>query len=116
MADLPGPDLDAAYEVVRQLSATGSRAVRAVPTDVSDPQQIDRLHNAASDAFGMVNVLVNNAVSRVERGINADLTDWRRVMEVNVWAPIQTTRAFLPDMIASAHPGRRRSAGSATRH
>ena len=105
MADLPGPDLDAAYESVRQLSVIGTQAVRAVPTDVSDPQQIGRLHNATAEAFGMVNVLANNAVSRVGRGIGADLADWRRAMEVNVWAPIQTTRAFLPDMIASAHPG-----------
>ena len=105
MADLPGSDLDAAVEAVRLLSPTGNAAVLAVPTDVSDPQQVRSLHDIAMARFGKVNILANNAVSRVGRGMDADLADWRWAMEVNVWGPIQTVRAFLPDMFSSPHPG-----------
>jgi NAD(P)-dependent dehydrogenase (short-subunit alcohol dehydrogenase family) len=105
MADLPGSDLDAAVEAVRFLSPAGNRAVLAVPTDVSDPQHVRRLHDIAIATFGKVSVLANNAVTRVGRGMDADLADWRRAMEVNVWGPIQTVREFLPDMLSSPYPG-----------
>ena len=84
MADLPGSDFDEAVEAVGLLTPAGNHTVIAVPTDVSDPQQIGRLRDVASGAFGKVNILANNAVSRVGRGMDADLSDWRQAMDVNV--------------------------------
>src|SRR5919204_4355504 len=49
--------LDAQAEAVR---AAGAEAL-AVPTDVADPAQIRALVERATDAFGRIDVLVNNA-------------------------------------------------------
>ncbi|HEY7687790.1 MAG TPA: SDR family oxidoreductase [Dongiaceae bacterium] len=50
----------AAQDVVRKIEAKGGRAV-AAQGDVSDPQAVKRLFDAAESAFGGVDVLVNNA-------------------------------------------------------
>lgn len=57
---------------------------------------------AAANAFGPVNVLVNNAGIRVVHGL-ADLSedDYRRVIEVNQLGPVLGMQAVLGDMKAS---------------
>lgn len=49
-----------ATEVVRRITTTGGRAI-AVQADVSDPAAVTRLFDATEQAFGGVDVLVNNA-------------------------------------------------------
>lgn len=104
LADLPGEDLGAA---VRSLQAVSPRpdSILTAPTDVADPQQVERLRDTVIARFGKVNVLANNAATRVGRGHDADLAEWRRAMDVNLWGPILGARAFLPHMLASAEPG-----------
>ena len=66
------------------LSGAGERAL-AVPTDVSDPDSVKTLFDAAVQAFGRVDVLFNNA------GVSApgipleDLTlaQWKNVVDIN---------------------------------
>jgi NAD(P)-dependent dehydrogenase (short-subunit alcohol dehydrogenase family) len=79
----------------------GRRAL-AVPTDVTDPAQCQRLVDAARDAFGRIDVLVHNAflsnpVALVEQ---ADLDDWRRIFEVNLFGAIRLTQLVAPLMRA----------------
>ena len=50
----------AANEVVRSIQAQGGQA-QAFQADVSDSDQVDRLFNAVDQAFGRLDVLVNNA-------------------------------------------------------
>ena len=105
LADLEGPDLDATVAMVEALSPRGLEAVLAVPTDVANPKNIDRLRSTVMNKFGKVNVLANNAVTRIGRGLSADLSDWRQAMEVNFWGSVLGVRAFLPGMLASQEPG-----------
>ncbi len=51
---------DAAAEVVGAIEAAGGRAV-AAQADVADPGAVARMFDSAQDAFGGVDVLVNNA-------------------------------------------------------
>jgi NAD(P)-dependent dehydrogenase (short-subunit alcohol dehydrogenase family) len=51
-----------------------------------------------------VDCLVNNAVTRVGRGFDADLSEWRRAMDVNLWGPIYGVRAFLPSLLENPGP------------
>lgn len=104
MADLPGPDLDAAVAEVRAGAAAGQETVLGQATDVSKPDQIDALKIATLEAFGQLDLLVNNAVTRTGRGFDADPASWRQAMEVNLWGPVTAVQAFLPDLLANPAP------------
>ncbi len=104
MADLQDDHFDEAVETVRQSAKAGKEAVLGVATDVSDPEQIHALKTKTLDTFGKVNFLANNAVTRVGRGIDAELAEWRQAMEVNLWGPILGVRAFLPSMLENTEP------------
>lgn len=104
MADLESEDFAVATDAVRGAASGGPETVVSVATDVSDPDQIEDLKAAALTAFGKVDCLVNNAVTRVGRGFDADLSEWRRAMDVNLWGPIYGVRAFLPSLLENPGP------------
>ena len=110
LADLPGE----AELAVGSVKATSPRpdGIIAAPTDVADPKQVQALRDRVIDRFGKVNVLANNAVTRVGRGLDADLAEWRKAMDINLWGPILGVRAFLPVMLASGERGAIINAGS----
>ena len=68
-----------------------------VPTDVTRPDEVDRLVAAALGAFGRVDVLVNNAGLAPVRPIR-DMTveEWRAVIDTNLSAAFYATRAAWP--------------------
>lgn len=102
LADLSGAALDdAAAQVAR---AGGADAVRAVPTDVSRMDEVQRLKEAAF-AFGEVAVLMNNAGVGNGGGPWDNYERWRRLIDVNLWGVINGTHAFAPAMIAQGLPG-----------
>ncbi len=84
-ADLGGPD----------------RAL-AIPTDVSDPAQCQRLIAGAIDHFGRIDVLVNNA-GMVVSGLFENLQpgDIERQFAVNLFGAAYCARAALPHLKAS---------------
>ena len=73
-------------EVLAQCSAAARPRGLAVPTDVSDPESVKALFDAAVKAFGRVDVVFNNA------GVSApgipleDLTlaQWKNVVDINL--------------------------------
>lgn len=104
MVDLPGPDLDAAVAEVQAAATAGPETVLGQATDVSKPDQIESLKEATLAAFGQVDLLVNNAVTRTGRGFDADPESRRQAMEVNLWGPVTAVQAFLPDLLANPAP------------
>ena len=84
---------------------TGSRSEppeglgRWLRTDVADPAQADALVAAATEAFGRVDVVVNNAGVQVEKTV-ADTTDedFDYVMGVNVRGVFNVCRAAVRRM------------------
>lgn len=105
MADLPGAPFTAAIDTVTRAAPRGADAILAMPVDVADPLQVQRLHDEVMTRFGKVNFLANNAVTRIGRGIDADVAEWRQAMDVNLFGPVYGVRAFLPDMLASGERG-----------
>ncbi|THF86817.1 SDR family oxidoreductase [Deinococcus sp. KSM4-11] len=89
-------DLDA---LARDLDPGGQR-VLAVPTDVTDDASRRALIAAATERFGRVDVLINNAGITVEKGWWWDDPDPLRVLRVNLEAPIELVRLALPAMQA----------------
>jgi NAD(P)-dependent dehydrogenase (short-subunit alcohol dehydrogenase family) len=88
-------------DVAGEVTALGRRAL-VVPTDVTDNAQCERLVAAAVDAYGRVDVLVNNAyVPDVFKTFEkVELDEWRRIVDVNLFGPLQVTKAVVPHMRA----------------
>ena len=105
VADLPDEELDRTVDALKAISPRGPDGILKAPTDVADPEQVQRLRDTVMTKFGKVNLLANNAATRIGRGHGAALADWRRAMDVNLWGPIFGARAFLPAMLASTEPG-----------
>ena len=67
--------------------------------DLADPRQIADLVATALDAFGTVDILINNAVVRHFAPLEEFRTeDWDRALAVNLSAAFHTTRLVLPGM------------------
>ena len=104
MADLPGKELSEAVAAAQKSATAGSDTILEVPTDVSDQVQIENLKATTLRAFGKLDFLVNNAVTRIGRGFDADLSEWRRALDTNLWGPIYAVREFLPSMLENPGP------------
>src|SRR5262249_42964479 len=98
VADL---NAETANAVVDEIQAAGGTAV-SVTGDLGDQAVVDQVVKTAVDAFGGVDVLVNNAGIMDRMSAVADVSDaeWERVIRVNLTAPFLLTRAALPHMLA----------------
>lgn len=93
------PDMTAPCEALRR---SGTRDVRYVRADLSGAQGVAALVGAACEAFGCVDILVNNAVVRHFAPLAEFPADrWAAALAVNVTAPLQLIQALLPGMRAS---------------
>jgi NAD(P)-dependent dehydrogenase (short-subunit alcohol dehydrogenase family) len=88
-------------ETAAAVRARGRRAL-AVPTDVTAPDDCQRLVEAARAEFGRVDVLVHNAFQSNPVGLieQANLDDWRRIFEVNLFGALRLTQLVVPLMKA----------------
>jgi NADP-dependent 3-hydroxy acid dehydrogenase YdfG len=78
----------------------------AVRCDVTDQAQVGTLVQSALEAFGRIDVLVNNAGQGLQaQAEQISLDDFRAVLELNLIAPLAVMQAVLPTM-------RRQRAGS----
>lgn len=85
-------------ELVKEIESQGGQAL-AVPTDVADQAQVEKLMKEAIEQFGRVDVLVNNAgVAIASRFEEMPLEDFRRLMEVNFWGAVYACRTVVPQM------------------
>jgi 3-oxoacyl-[acyl-carrier protein] reductase len=67
--------------------------------DVSDPASVERFVAGAREAFGGLDVLVNNAGVVSHKPIEQlELDEWRRVIDTNLTAVYLVTKAALPAM------------------
>jgi 3-oxoacyl-[acyl-carrier protein] reductase len=80
------------------LSLAGGNGVGvAVVTDVSKPDDVERLIAVAHDDFGRVDALVNNAGYAPVRSIREmTIPEWRAVIDTNLSAAFYATRAAWP--------------------
>jgi len=88
-------------ELAREIQAAGGRA-RAMTIDVTDSGSVEEMVRGTVDAFGRVDILVNNAAIfgslRAKPFEEIDLEEWDLVMRVNVRGAYQCARAAVPVM------------------
>ena len=104
LADLGGERLDRAAAEVAALAPGGKADLRAIPTDVSKLEEVQRLKDTAFREFGGVAVLMNNAGIGDGGGPWKNYDRWRRVLDVNLWGVINGVQTFAPAMIAQGKP------------
>jgi len=88
-----------ADEVAREITEAAGEAI-GTPVDVSVPAEVAAMHAAAEDAFGRVDVLVNNAA--IEGGDDILLIDeatWDRDLAVCLKSVFLCSKQVLPGMI-----------------
>lgn len=86
----------AAREVVKEIEAAGGRAV-AVPGDVSQFEDAERMVEATVAELGGLHILVNNAgIARDALIFNMTPEDWLAVMKVNFGGVFNCTKAAMP--------------------
>ncbi len=91
------PHLSAAQRELIELGAE----VMAMRCDLRDPEQITHFTTRVTQELGGVDVLLNVAgIMQVGPLDSMTVDDFRDLMQVNYWAPLQTTLAVLPTMRA----------------
>jgi uncharacterized protein len=98
-AILAARSADRLDQIARDLLAQGARpdAVVPVPADITRDDDRRRLFAVASERFGALDLVVNNAgVGAYGRFESHDEAVMRRVFEINVFALAEVTRLALP--------------------
>jgi NAD(P)-dependent dehydrogenase (short-subunit alcohol dehydrogenase family) len=92
-------------EPLRAFAATLEGEVVAVPTDVGDPDSVERLADQAYDAFGEVDLLFNNA-GIMATGFSWEIEPerWRRAVDVNFFGVLHGVRSFVPRLLKAGRP------------
>ena len=79
---------------LKQLETIAPEAVRISPCDMRDSVAVAGLPAKAIDAFGQLDIVVNNAgIAPAGRFLEQDIKVWDDVMAVNVTAPATLARA-----------------------
>ena len=93
-----------AEAVAREAAAAGARSI-VVAADLTRGDGARRLVGAAGEAFGRIDVLVNNA-GGIHRARFQELTeaDWDRLVDVNLKSAFLVTQAAEPLLRRSADP------------
>jgi NAD(P)-dependent dehydrogenase (short-subunit alcohol dehydrogenase family) len=100
VADING---DGARTVAHEIVTGGGRAI-AAEVDITRPDSVAAMVKAATDAFGGIDILVNNAALMAELGhlsaADIALDEWNRIMSVNVTGALLCAQAVVPSMRA----------------
>ena len=92
---------EGARAVSKEITAAGGQAI-SVGVDITDPASVKAMASAAREAFGGVDILVNNAALmaelKSERAVDISLDEWTRIMNVNVTGALNCAQAIVPLM------------------
>ena len=82
-------------EVVNEINKIGQRAIY-IQTDVSDPNQVEKMVEKIINKFGKINILVNNAGITLDKMLK-DMTiqEWNKVITVNLTGVFNCTKYVL---------------------
>jgi NAD(P)-dependent dehydrogenase (short-subunit alcohol dehydrogenase family) len=94
---------DACHDVAAKVEAAGGTAL-AVPTHVGDLDQLAALVATTVDAFGGVDVVVNNAANPLAQPLGSMTPEaWQKSFDANLRGPVFLVQNALPHLRESAH-------------
>ncbi len=98
VADL---NAEGAAAVCDEILEAGGKAI-SVGVDITDPASVKAMAEAAEQAFGGVDILVNNAALMVElqsaSAVDIPIDEWNRIMDVNLTGALNCAQAIVPLM------------------
>jgi len=93
---------DGAQKVADEIVAAGGKAI-AAEVDITDTAAVEAMANTAKNAFGGIDILVNNAALMVEIVdkplIQTDRSRFDQGMAVNVWGAINCSQVIAPFLV-----------------
>lgn len=96
---LVGRDASGLDATAQRVRAEGRQCI-TMTADLATANGCEHVSSAALDAFGIVDILINNAgIARVDSILDANLEDWEEVQAVNLRAPFLLAKALAPKMI-----------------
>jgi NAD(P)-dependent dehydrogenase (short-subunit alcohol dehydrogenase family) len=98
-ADIVGLSLDDGAETAAAIGERGPRSLQLVG-DTSVAEDVERAADAATDAFGRIDVWVNNAARPlVKPFLETTEEDWRGLLDVNLYGYVWGCRAAARHMV-----------------
>jgi NAD(P)-dependent dehydrogenase (short-subunit alcohol dehydrogenase family) len=92
---------EGAQKVCDEIALAGGSAI-AVSVDITKPDSVRKMAAAAREAFGGIDILVNNAALMAELGYlpatDIPLDQWNRIMDVNLTGALNCVQAIVPLM------------------
>lgn len=94
---------DGAAALADELRSAGARAI-AVKVDVGDPDQVKAMVERTLQAFGQLDILVNNAaIPTASPFIDLTLDDWQRTLRTNLTGQFLCAQAALRPMLSRSY-------------
>jgi len=91
--------------LAQEIEKAGGRSL-AITADVTNRADMNQAFDAAERAFGIVDILINNAgVVHADRIIDLPETEWRRVLGVNLDAVLFWSQEAARRMLGAEKPG-----------
>ena len=85
-------------ETVRQVEAAGRRGL-AVPTNLANETEVERMVRSTIDHFGRLDILINNAAITFPGDLELPMKRYDLIMAVNLRAALQAIQLVMPAMM-----------------
>ena len=97
---------DRLEDLAAKITADGGQAL-AVTVDVTDQASVDAAAARVREAYGRVDLVVNNAGVMLPNPVDdGRIDEWSRMIDTNLTGALRVIRAFTADLTASAAEGR----------
>ena len=84
-------------ETVREIEAAGRHGL-AIPTNLADPGDVERMVQRTLDRFGRIDVLINNAAITFAGDLQVPMKRYDLMLAVNLRAPLQAIQLVMAGM------------------
>ena len=99
-------DESVAKDTTGQIEAIGGKCL-SVAADISNPDQVSSLIHQCIQAFGKLDIFVNNAgIEKKFAFVDYPLEEWQKIVAVNLTGPFLCSQAAAKQMIAQGGGGR----------
>ncbi|CAN5706891.1 SDR family oxidoreductase [soil metagenome] len=97
---------EVAQDSINQIKKVGGNVI-GVDADISNPDDVAMLIQKTVEAFGKLDIFVNNAgIERKFAFIDYPLDEWQKIIAVNLTGPFLCSQAAAKQMIAQGNGGR----------